>query len=469
METTSGGDSAARDELRARIRGEVLAAGEAGYEEARAVWNARVDRRPALLARCTSAGDVAAGVDFARERGLPLSVRGGGHHVSGHALADGGLTLDLGPMDGIRVDPESRRARVGPGATVRELNRATAPHGLIAVGAPITLVGVAGYTLGGGLGWTSRAHGLACDNLVSAEVVTAAGERVRAAADENPDLYWGLRGGGGNFGVVTSFELRLHEVGPEVLAGPVTHPMEAAPEVLGAWRDFMAGAPDRLQCMPVVFPLPPDPGLPAELHGRTVFALFFLWAGEPARGREAIRPLRETGDPMVDDVGVVPYAGLLEELDEMYRAGHRNYYRSAFFDELGDDALATFSERVAPVPTPYSSAFLEPLGGAVGRVDPGETAFPHRERSFCVTAVPKWEDPARDAEMREWADGIFGALEDEAAPGVYANYLDEWADGGPRDAYRENWERLAELKRTWDPDNLFRHNVNVPPEGGRES
>lgn len=451
--------------LARRMEGRVLGRGDPGYDEARSVWNGRIDRRPVLVASCAGPEDVVAAVSFARERDLPLSVRSGGHHVSGHAVADGGLMLDLSPMDGIQIDTGKRRARVGPGVTVRDLNYATAPHGLIAVGAPVTFIGVAGYTLGGGLGWTSRAHGLACDNLISADVVTAGGERVRASENEHPDLYWGLRGGGGNFGIVTAFELQLHEVGPDVLAGPVTHRMEGAPEVLGFWRDFMADAPDELQVMPVIFPLPPDPGLPEAVHGETVFALFPLWAGDPAEGRELLRPLREAGEPMADDVSLVPYAGLLEDLDEMYRAGHRNYYRSAFFDELTDEALEVFSEKVAPVPTPFSSAFLEPLGGAIARVGPAETAFPHRDRAFCVTAVPKWEDAGRDGEMMGWADEIFDALEHEAAPGVYVNYLDDETDAGPRDAYRESWERLVEVKRAWDPDNLFHHNVNIPPRG----
>lgn len=465
MESATGGSGPGEEALAGRIQGSVLTAGDPGYDEARSVWNGRIDRRPGLIARCVAAADVVEAVDFAREKGLPLSVRGGGHHVSGHAVADGGLMIDLSEMDGIRIDPEAERVRVGPGVTIRQLNHATTSHGRITVGAPITMVGIAGYTLGGGLGWTSRAHGLACDNLISAEVVTAEGEVIRASEDEHPDLFWGLRGGGGNFGIVTSFELRLHPVGPEVLAGPVTHPMEAAPEVLGVWRDYMAEAPDALQVMPVIFPLPPDPGLPEALHGQTVFALFPLWAGDPEEGRDVVQPLLEVGEPMADEVGVAPYAGLLDDLDEMYRAGDRNYYRSAFFDELPDEALEAFCDRVAPVPSAMSSAFLEPMGGAIARVGPAETAFPHRRRSFCVTAVPKWTDPEADAEMTEWADAVFEALETWSAPGVYANYLDDATGDDPRAAYGENWERLVELKSKWDPDNLFDHNVNVPPEG----
>ncbi|MGK7313026.1 MAG: FAD-binding oxidoreductase [Candidatus Longimicrobiales bacterium M2_2A_002] len=444
------------------VRGRLLLPGDSGYDDARAVWNGRIDRRPAAILRCAGAADVMAGVRFARESGLALSVRGSGHHTAGHAVADGGLMLDLSPMNGVRVDPERRRVRVGPGATVRDVDHETQAFGLVTTGAPVSMVGMAGYTLGGGLGWTSRAHGLACDNLVAADVITAAGERVRASADENPELFWGLRGGSGNFGVVTSFEYRLHELGPRVLAGPVVHAMDAAPALLRFWRDYMADAPDALQCMPVIFALPPEPGS-GESQGETVFALFPLWAGDPGEGEAVVRPLREAGSPLSDDVGLVPYAGLLASLDEMYRAGHRVYYRSAFFDTLPDAAIDAFVEGAAPVPTPFSSLFLEPLGGAIARVPSDATAFPHRERAFCVTAVPKWERPERDDEMTGWADRLFDALAPFAAPGVYVNYLDDVAGAGG-DPWVGHRDRLRALKRAWDPDNLFRMNENIRPD-----
>ena len=442
------------EQLAGALRGRLVLPDSHGYDAARALWNGRIDRRPAAIVQCRGAADVMRAVDVARAQEVPLSVRGGGHHVAGHAACDGGLMIDLSLMDSVRVDPVARTVRVGPGARVRDLDHETQAFGLMTTGAPVSTVGVAGYTLGGGLGWTSRTHGLACDNLISADVVTAGGEWVHASEEEHADLFWGLRGGSGNFGIVTSFEFRLHELGPEVLAGAIVHPIDAAPDLLRFWRDYMAEAPDELQCMPLAFQGP---------QGETAFALFPLYAGDPAEGEAVIAPLREVGSPVADDVKVTRYADLLSDLDEMYRAGHRVYYRSAFFDELLDEAIDALAAAMAPVPSPFSSIFLEPMGGAIARRGPHATAFPHRERSFCITAVPKWAAPGRDAEMRAWADEIFDALAPYAADGVYVNYLDEQGADQVRAAYGEHWDRLAALKRRWDPENLFRMNHNVPP------
>lgn len=383
-----------------------------------------------------------------------ISIHSGGHHVAGHAVCDDGLMIDLSLMDDVRVNPMAKTAQVGPGASVRDLDYESQTFGLITTGAPVSTVGIAGYTLGGGLGWTSRKHGLACDNLISVDFVTAKGQLVHASEEENSDLFWAIRGGSGNFGIVTSFEFRLHKMGPEVLAGPILHPIDTAPDMLRFWQNYMLEAPDELQCMPVIFNTP---------EGETVFALFPLYAGDPAEGEEVIAPLREKGDPLSDGVEVTSYAGLLSELDEMYRAGDRNYYRSAFFDTLPDEAINAFVEKAAPIPSPFSSIFLEPMGGAIARKAPNATAFPHRKRNFCITAVPKWEDENRDKEMKGWADDLFDALEPFAAGGVYVNYLDEVGDNPARDAYGQNWNWLAELKKKWDPENLFRMNHNIPP------
>ena len=449
-------------DLKSRMRGPVLVPGDARYDEARSLWNARIDRRPRLIARCVGAADVMAAVDFAREHDLPLSVRGGGHHVSGHAVVDGGLMIDLSLMNHVRVDRWSRTARVGPGARVRDLDHEAQRFGLMTTGAPVSMVGIAGYTLGGGLGWTSRLHGLACDNLLSADVVTAAGELVRASEVENADLFWGLRGGGGNFGVVTSFELRLHPLGPEVLAGPVVHRMDDAAALLKVWRDVMTTAPDALQCMPIMFALPPEPGS-GRSQGDTAFALFLLWAGDAAEGEAFLQPLRGAGEPMADGVRIASYATLLADLDETYRGGHRVYYRTAFFDELPDTALDRIAELTAPVPSPFSSVFLEPLGGAIARRPADATAFPHRERRFCVTAVPKWAYAADDAAMTGWADRLLDALAPDAASGMYVNYLDDQAGVSPTEAWGAHAHRLAELKQRWDPTNLFRMNHIIRP------
>lgn len=449
-------DHAAIRQLKKTLRGRLIQPGRSGYDEARAIWNGRIDRRPAAIVRCMGVADVMAAVAFARSQGMVLSVRGGGHHTAGHAVCDDGLMVDLSPLNGIRVDPVARTARVGPGARVSDLDHEAQAFGLMTTGAPVSMVGMSGYTLGGGLGWTSRKHGLACDNLISADVVTAEGKLVHADELENTDLFWALRGGSGNFGIVTSFQFQLHALGPQVLAGPVVHPMEAAPELLRFWRDFMLEAPDALQCMPLVFQTPQE---------ETVFALFPLYAGDPAEGEEVMAPLREAGNPSSDGVARVGYAGLLSDLDEMYRAGDRVYYRSAFFDRFPDAAMDILAEKAAPVPSPLSSLFLEPMGGAIARRGGSATAFPHRERAFCLTAVPKWEDPARDAEMEAWADDLFDALAPYAAEGVYVNYLNDLGEDQTRAAYGEHWDRLVEVKKRWDPENVFRMNHNVSPAG----
>ena len=451
--------------LAARVRGSVLRPGDDAYDDARSLWNARIDRQPAVIVRCAGTADVIDGLAYAREHDLPVSVRGGGHHVAGPAVLDGAMMLDLSGMNDVRIDPAARTVRAGPGARVRDVDHEAQAFGLMTTGAPVTMVGIAGYTLGGGLGWTSRLHGLACDNLLSADVVTAAGSLVHASDAENPDLFWALRGGGGGFGVVTSFELRLHPLGPEVLAGPIVHPMSAAPALLRAWRDIMLDAPDALQCMPLVFALPPDPSSPST-QGDTVFALYPLWAGDPAEGEEHVDRFRALGSPLVDGVRVAPYATLLADLDDTYRAGHRNYYRSAFVDDLSDAAIDALVEPLDPVPTPFSSAFLEPLGGAIARRAPDATAFPHRQRKFCITAVPKWRGASFDAEATAWADRTIDALAPFAAEGIYLNYLDTF--GEAQEAWGPNVERLRELRRRWDPDGLFRTHPDLGAGGSSQ-
>lgn len=446
-----------------RLHGEVLRPGDEGYDGARTVWNAMIDKRPAVIARCTGAADVMAAIDFARDLELPLAVKGGGHNVAGTAVCDDGVVVDLAPMNAVRVDPVTRVAQVQAGATMADLDHETQAHGLATTGGIVSTTGVAGLTLGGGLGRLDRKFGLAIDNLLSVDVVSAAGELVHASEQEHPDLFWGLRGGGGNFCVVTSFEFQLHDVGPEVLAGRVIHPVEAAGDVLRSYREFMTDAPDEVQCYAAFTQVPPLPEFPESLHGRTVLALVPFYVGDIERGEAVLRPLRETGDPIVDTVGPRPYTAVQRSSDDIYAAGHRNYWKSHVLDTLPDDAIDTMVDHATPIPSPFSTVFLEWMGGAVARVDADATAFPHRDADLTFTVAPKWSDPDRDDELVGWAREFHDAIAPDASDAVYVNYLDRDEPGRVGAAYGDQHERLRELKREWDPENLFRGNQNIDP------
>jgi len=447
-----------------QLHGEVIRPDDERYDEARTVWNAMVNKKPAAIARCTGAADVVTAVEFARDLRLPVAVRGGGHNVAGDAVCDDGLVIDLSPMDAVRVDLGSRTARVQGGATMGDLDHETQAFGLATTGGIVSTTGVAGLTLGGGLGRLDRKFGLAVDNLLSADVVTAAGELVHASEEENPGLFWGLRGGGGNFGVVTSFEFRLHEVGPDVLAGRLVHPVDAAEEALRAYREFMIDAPDEAQCYAAFTQIPPKPEFPKPFHGRTVFVLVPFYAGDLDTGKEVLQPLREVGEPIKDTIRPRPYVEFQQNSDDLYREGHRNYWKSHYLDGLADEAIDTLVERATPIPTPFSTVFLEWMGGAIGRVDPDATAFPHRDATLTCTVAPKWVDPKRDEELIAWAREFHEAMAPHATDGVYANYLDRDERDRVRAAYGEHYDRLVEVKTDWDPENVFSLNRNVEPD-----
>jgi FAD/FMN-containing dehydrogenase len=444
-----------------QVRGEVLRPGEEGYDEARTVWNGMIDKEPEVIARCAGAADVMAAVNFARDLDLRLAIKGGGHNVAGNAVCDDGLLIDLSPMNSVRVDPEAQIARVGGGATWGDFDHEAQAFGLATTGGIVSSTGVAGLTLGGGIGWLARKYGLAHDNLRSVDVVTADGELVRASEEENPELFWGIRGGGGNFGIVTSFEFDLHEVGPEVLAGVVLHRIEDAPEVLRFYADFMVDAPDDIQGYAGFGEGSPELGVPEQLHGETLFVLFLCYAGSIEDGREELQPLREFGDPIADAVQPMPYTAWQRSFDERWEEGYRNYWKSHFLRDLSDDAIETMVDYADPLPTPLSSVFLEWMGGAISQADPDATAFAHRDKAVSFTVAPKWTDPERDDECIAWAREFHEAMAPHAADGVYVNYLDQ--DDGERvpAAYGERYGRLRALKNEWDPDNLFRMNPLV--------
>lgn len=455
-----------RETLASKITGTVLLPGDDGYDEARSVWNGRFDRRPALVARCRSSHDVAAAVRFARERGLAISVKGGGHDYAGNTVGEGGLLIDLGLMRDVVVDVAGRRAQVGGGATWREVDEATQPHGLATTAGTVSSVGVAGFTLGGGAGWLTRRHGLAVDNLLSAEVVTASGEVVRASADENPDLLWALRGGGGNFGVVTRFEYALHEVGPDVFAGQVMYPAERAGEMLRVFRERMQDAPDDLMAFFFFLRIPPLEFFPEAYHGALAVDFVLTWLGPLEDGEEAFAPFRSLGDPIFDMAGPQPYLALQQSFDAgMSAKGNRWYSRFHYLDDLTDEVVDTIVGGLEPFPGEFTTVYLAHEGGAAARVAPGDTAFPHRGDGYSIHVFPGWASEADDAEVMSWARELGDALSLHARGGVYVNMLAEDEGGRIRAAYGPNWARITELKARWDPDNVFRANHNVASEG----
>lgn len=454
MEKTLGTDG--------RIRGEILEPGDPGYDAARQVWNATVDRRPGIIVRCRGAADVIQAVNHAREQGLLLAVRGGGHSFAGKSVCDGGLMIDLSPMRGVQVDPVGRTVRVQGGATWGDVDHETQAFGLATPGGLISHTGVAGLTLGGGIGWLSRKHGLAVDNLISADVVTAAGELVHASEAENPDLFWGLRGGSGNFGVVTTFEFRLQPVGPEVLGGFLVHPFDTAAEGLRFYRDFTADAPDEVACYAMFAKIPTGEPFPVEHQGRTGLLFAACYAGPVSAGEQALAPLRAFGTPLLDAIQPMRYDVLQQSFDEVQKPGNRWYGKSGFWAEMSDDAIDTLVRSVDPLSGPMTMVFFERMGGAVARVAPDATAFPHRDAPYNFGITAGWTGPADDETNMTWTRELHETLS-TYGKGVYVNYADEDESERVGAAYGLNYERLVEVKNAWDPQNLFRMNMNVVP------
>jgi FAD/FMN-containing dehydrogenase len=451
------------EELRTRFRGALLRPGEEGYDEARRVWNGEIDRRPAVIARCAGADDVVEAIRFARERDLVVSVRGGGHAVAGHAVCDDGVMIDLSLMKAVSVDPAARTVRAAGGLLWNELDRATQRFGLATTGGVISHTGIGGLTLGGGLGHLMRKHGLTVDNVVGAEVVTATGERVRADAENEPELFWGLRGGGGNFGVATAFEYRLHPVGPIVLGGPVFWPFEDAAKVLRFLHEFAPEAPDELGITVAMMRAGPLPFIPPEQRGRPVLGLVLVWAGEVADGERAMAPLRAIGSPIADVVRPVPYLAIQSMLDGGAPHGRHYYWKSHRLSGLADGVVDVFMEYLESVPTPFSQINGWAMGGAVSRVDPGATAVGEREVGIDISLAAAWEPGDPDAEgHKAWSRAGWEALQPHST-GVYANFISDEGADGVEAAYGERLERLSALKGAWDPDNVFRMNANIGP------
>lgn len=447
-----------------RLRGELVTPEDATYDEVRKIWNAMIDKRPALFVRCAGAADVVQALKFAKEHGLPIAVRGGGHNIAGSSLVDGGLVIDLSLLKSVRVDPTTQRATVEPGATLGDFDHETLAFGLATPLGINSTTGIAGLTLGGGFGWLTRKYGMTIDNLISANVVTAEGELVRASADENADLFWAIRGGGGNFGIVTSFEFQLYPVGPDLLSGLIVFPLDQAKSVLTQYRKFAETMPDDLNVWVVARQAPPLPFLPPEVHGKEVVVLAVCYAGEPAEGEKLIEPLRGFGTPYGEHIGVQPYTAWQQAFDPLLTPGARNYWKSHNFTKLDDGLIDSLIEYAWNLPSPHCEIFIGALGGQAGRIAPDATAYSHRDANFVINVHGRWETAEEDERGIAWAREFFDKSTPYATGGVYVNFLTEDEADRTNAAYGSNYERLAELKAKFDPGNVFQVNQNIAPK-----
>ncbi|MFZ3468373.1 FAD-binding oxidoreductase [Streptomyces sp. 4.24] len=450
------------DQLTERVRGTVVTPGDEAYDEARTVYNAMIDRRPAVVVRCVNAGDVMAAVDFARENGLDLAVRGGGHSVPGFGTCDDGVVADLSAMRGVRVDPARRTARAEGGATWGDFNAATHAFGLATTGGIISTTGVGGLTLGGGIGYLDRGLGLSCDNLVSADVVTADGQLVVASEQEHEDLFWALRGGGGNFGAVTSLEFRLSPV-KDIYGGPILYELDSAGAVLRAFRDFIADAPEQLGGFPAFQIAPPLPFIPQDRHGDTFILIVSCWAGPTEEGERALQPFHDFAPVVAEHVGVMPYPALNSAFDALVPPGLQHYWKANFVTELTDEAIEAHLVHGPRVPAVNSTVHIYPINGACHRVAPDATAFAYRDASFATVIAGMWPDPADNEANTAWVRDYYEATAPHSEEGGYVNFMADDDQDRIRANYKGNYDRLVQVKGTYDPGNLFHLNQNIKP------
>jgi FAD/FMN-containing dehydrogenase len=446
------------------LHGGLVQPADEAFDEARSIWNGVHDRRPAVIARCADAADVRHAIGFARSEGLDVAVRGGGHSIPGFSTVDDGIVIDLSPMKGIEVDPGARTGVAEGGVTWAEFDAATQEHGLATTGGLVSTTGVAGFTLGGGIGWLMRRHGLACDNLRSVEIVTADGQILTASESENADLFWALRGGGGNFGIVTSFEFDLHPVGPTVCAGPVFYPGERAEEIMRFYRDFVEDIPDELTTLVNLLTAPPAPFIPEQWHGKKLVALIGCYVGDPEEGAKAMQPLKELGDPVADLIGPMPYVQMQGLIDALWPRGTKAYMKAGYLRELDDHAIGTMARYHQSATSPSSEIHIQHFGGAIARVDEDATAYGERQAPFVLNTIAVSHEPGPLDPHVEWAQQLYADIEPSLTGGAYINFLS--AEGGERvkAAYgAEKFARLQALKDRYDPTNLFRLNQNIPP------
>ncbi|MDT8839117.1 FAD-binding oxidoreductase [Paraburkholderia fungorum] len=455
--------SSAADELKAAIRGELLLPGDAGFDAARSIWNAMIDRHPAMILRCAGVADVRRGVTFARDHGLPLAVHSGGHNIAGTALCDDGLVIDLSPMKSVQIDPVAKRAYVEPGATLRDFDHEAQAFGLATPLGINSTTGVAGLTLGGGFGWLSRRYGMTVDNLISADVVTADGELRHASADSNEDLFWAIRGGGGNFGVVTRFEFALHPVGPLVYGGLVVLPLDQAKSALQQYRAAAEQMPDELSVWAVLRLAPPLPFLPPEAHGKPVIVFAMCYTGPVENGPSVVENVRGFGTPVGEHLGPMPYAMWQQAFDPLLTPGARNYWKSHNLDGIPDGLVDALLEAIGTLPSPQCEIFFGQIGAQTSRVPVEATAYSSRDTQYAMNVHGRWDNASDDERCIAWARAFFDAAAPFALGSVYVNFMTQEEGGRVADAYGPNYERLVAVKHRYDPQNLFRHNQNIRP------
>jgi FAD/FMN-containing dehydrogenase len=451
------------EKLQRKVKGKIVLPRDPNYDEIREIWNAMIDRRPAVIVQCAEDDDVPHAISFARESGLEISIRGAGHNIAGNALCNNGVMIDFSTMKSVRIDSEKRRAYVEPGATLGDFDMAVQSHGLATPVGINSTTGIAGLTLGGGFGWLTRKYGMSVDNLVSVDVVTADGKKMRASENENADLFWAIRGGGGNFGVVTQFEFKLHPVGPEILAGLLVFPFEQAKQVLTQYREFVEWAPEELTVWVVLRQAPPLPFLPEEVHGKEVVVLPIFYAGEVARSKKLIEPLRRFGDLHGEHIGAQPYTEWQKAFDPLLTPGARNYWKSHNFTELSDGALDSMIEFTGKLPSPQCEIFIALIAGAANRVPADAMAYAHRDAKFVLNVHGRWDEAVDDHRCIAWARAFFEASAPYASAGAYVNFMTEDESDRVAAAYGANYARLVQIKKQYDPENVFHLNQNITP------
>jgi len=455
--------SKAVKELKGNIKGSVLVPDDPGYEEARQIWNAMIDRRPAAIVQCAQVDDVPSVIRFGRENKLELSIRGGGHNIGGNALCDNGITIDFSRMKNVRVDAGKRRVFVEPGATLADLDAAVQAHGLATPVGINSTTGIAGLTLGGGFGWLTRKYGMTVDNLISVELITTEGKKLRASQTENADLFWAIRGGGGNFGVVTQFEFQLFPVGPEIVAGLIVFPFSQAEQILTKYREFVDSAPEELNVWVVLRKAPPLPFLPENVHGKEVVVLPIFYSGAVAEAEKLIAPVRAFGKAHGEHIGVQPYVEWQKAFDPLLTPGARNYWKSHNFTELADGALNSIIEFAGKLPSPHCEIFIGLIAGAANRIAPNAMAYGHRDAKFVLNVHGRWQEAKDDQKCIAWAREFFNASAPYASAGAYVNFMTAEESDRVASAYGSNYDRLVEIKKRYDPENIFHLNQNIKP------